>query len=124
MMSGARKLLSFEQKRYLLHVYLTQGYTAAKPIAIKYGIKPRSMSEIARKAGHRGKQGREPGVWNMKPTPIHIVVARLRRIPLHHQISHLRALVALEKPFSVRRNELESLLTGKLTKQLRKEISA
>ena len=60
----------------------------------------------------------------MKPTPIHIVVARLKRLPLHHQISHLRALVALEKPFSVRRNELESLLRGKMTKQLRKENAA
>ncbi len=60
----------------------------------------------------------------MKPTPIHIVVARIKRLPLHHQIAHLRALVALEKPYSVRRNELESLLQGKITKQLRKENRA
>lgn len=57
----------------------------------------------------------------MKPTPLHIIVARIRRLPLHHQIAHLRALVALERPYSVRRNELESLLQGKITKQLRKE---
>jgi hypothetical protein len=63
MMGGCRKALSFERKRYLLHVYLTQGYTAAKPIAIKYGIKPRTLSDFARRAGHKGKQGREPGVW-------------------------------------------------------------
>jgi hypothetical protein len=60
----------------------------------------------------------------MKPTPIHIIVARLKRLPLHHQIAHIKALVALEKPFSVRRNELESLLRGKMTKQLRKESAA
>ena len=57
----------------------------------------------------------------MKPTPLHIIVARMKRLPLHHQIAHLRALVALEKPYSVRRNELQSLLEGKLTRQLRKE---
>jgi hypothetical protein len=57
----------------------------------------------------------------MKPTPIHLVVARLKPFSLPQQIHHLRALVALERPYSVRRNELESLLQGKLTKQLRKE---
>jgi len=60
----------------------------------------------------------------MKPTPIHIVVSRLKRLPLHHQIAHLRALLAVEKPFSIRRNELESLLQGKVTKQLREENRA
>lgn len=59
-----------------------------------------------------------------KPTPIHMILARMKRIPLHHQIAHLRALVALEKPYSVRRNELESLLRGKMEKQLRKENRA
>jgi hypothetical protein len=54
-------------------------------------------------------------------TPLYIVIARLKRLPLHHQIAHLRALVALEKPYSVRRNELLSLLQGKLTKQLKRE---
>jgi hypothetical protein len=59
-----------------------------------------------------------------KPTPLHLVVSRLKRIPLAHQIAHLRALIALEKPYSVRRNELESLLQGKMLKQLRKESRA
>jgi hypothetical protein len=57
----------------------------------------------------------------VKPTPIHLVVARLKALSLPQQIHHLRALVALERPFSVRRNELQSLLEGKLTKQLRRE---
>lgn len=60
----------------------------------------------------------------MKPTPIHLVVNRLKRLPLHHQIAHLRSLVATERPYSVRRNELESLLRGKVEKQLRKETRA
>lgn len=60
----------------------------------------------------------------MKQTPIHIVVARIRRLSLPQQIHHLRALVALEPPFSVRRNELQSLLQGKLTKQIKRENAA
>jgi hypothetical protein len=57
----------------------------------------------------------------MHKTPIHLIVARMRRLPLHLRIAHLRALVAQEKPFSVRRNELQSLLDGAMIKQLRKE---
>lgn len=57
----------------------------------------------------------------MRPIPIHIIVARLKPLPLHHQVAHLQALVRLEKPFSVRRNELISLLAGKMTKQLKRE---
>lgn len=57
----------------------------------------------------------------MKPTPIHILVARIKRLPLHHRIAHLRSLVKAEPLYSIRRNELQSLLEGCLTKQLRKE---
>lgn len=56
--------------------------------------------------------------------PIHEIVSRMKRIPLHHSIAHLRALVAKEKPHSVRRNELQSLLEGEMLKQLRKENRA
>lgn len=57
----------------------------------------------------------------MKPTPLYIVLARIKRLPLHHQIAHLQALVKLEKPFSIRRNEMESVLEGKMRKQLKRE---
>jgi hypothetical protein len=57
-------------------------------------------------------------------TPIHLIARRMQRIPLHLQIAHLRALVANEKPRSVRRVELEALLKERLTKQLRKESRA
>lgn len=56
-----------------------------------------------------------------KPTPLHVIVAALRKMPLDEQISKLCALVAQERPYSVRRNELESLLQGKRTRQLRRE---
>jgi hypothetical protein len=57
-------------------------------------------------------------------TPIHVVCTRLKRIPLHHQIAHLKALVADEKPRSMRRVELEALLKERMIKQLRKENRA
>jgi hypothetical protein len=57
-------------------------------------------------------------------TPIHVVCSRMKRLPLHHQIAHLRALVDKEKPRSVRRVELEALLKERVTKQLRKENRA
>ena len=60
----------------------------------------------------------------MKPTPIHLIVARLKPLALAQQIHHLRALVALERPYSVRRNELQSLLDGKMLKQLKRENRA
>jgi hypothetical protein len=57
-------------------------------------------------------------------TPIHVVCSRMKRLPLHHQIAHLRALVENEKPRSVRRVELEALLKERVIKQLRKETRA
>lgn len=52
-----------ETRAEILHVYLTQGYTAASPLAIAAGVTPKAMSKWARKAGHQGTRGREPGVW-------------------------------------------------------------
>ena len=59
-----------------------------------------------------------------KPIPLYLIVARLRRMTLEDQVSKLRVMVALEKPYSVRRNELESLLQGKVTRLLRRESRA
>lgn len=55
------------------------------------------------------------------PAPIHLIIARIKRLSLPQQIYHLQALVKLELPYSVRRNELTSLLRGTMQKQLRKE---
>lgn len=60
----------------------------------------------------------------MKPPALHLIVSRLRKMRLEEQISRLRVMVALEKPYSVRRNELESLLCGKITRQLKRESRA
>lgn len=57
----------------------------------------------------------------MKQPPLHVVLSRIQRLPLQHQIAHLQALIKLEKPFSVRRNELISVLAGKMLKQLKRE---
>lgn len=57
----------------------------------------------------------------MKQTPLHLVISRMKPLSLAQQVHHLRALLKAEKPYSGRRNELQSLLTGKLTKQIRKE---
>lgn len=57
-------------------------------------------------------------------TPICIVARRIKRLPLAHQISHIRALVAKESPRSIRRVELEALLRDLVTRQLRKENRA
>lgn len=57
-------------------------------------------------------------------TPLHILIARLKRLPAKHRIAHLRSLVAAEKPYSQRRSELEDLLQVEMLKQLRKEIRA
>lgn len=57
-------------------------------------------------------------------TPICIVARRIKRLPLAHQINHIRALVAKETPRSIRRGELEALLRDLVTRQLRKENRA
>lgn len=57
----------------------------------------------------------------MKPIPLYLIVARLRRMTLEDQISQLIVMVAREKPYADRRKELESLLQGKRTRQLRRE---
>lgn len=57
----------------------------------------------------------------MKPTPLFLILARLARLRLPQQIFLLRAMIAQAPPRSVRRQELESLLTAKVARQLRKE---
>lgn len=60
----------------------------------------------------------------MKKPPLFQVISRLKPLSLDQQIHHLRALVKQEPLYSIRRNELTSLLRGKLQRQLRKEIKA
>ena len=40
-------------RRHLVSVYVTQGYQAAKPLAIKYGYRPRYLNQMSKKImGH------------------------------------------------------------------------
>lgn len=58
----------------------------------------------------------------MKRIPLHIVIAQVMRLPLPQRVEKLIALTAAEKLFSVRRNELQSLLDGARLRMLRHEI--
>ena len=60
----------------------------------------------------------------MKRIPIHIIISQVGRLALPERVKTLQKLVAAEKLFSVRRNELQSLLDGAMLKQLKKEIRA
>jgi hypothetical protein len=43
-----RKPAPLAVRRYLVSVYVTQGYEAAKPLAIKYGYPPRYLNHMAK----------------------------------------------------------------------------
>jgi hypothetical protein len=55
-------------------------------------------------------------------TPLHILIKRMQRLPAKHRIAHIKSLLAVEKPYSQRRCELEDLLQVEVLKQLRREI--
>jgi hypothetical protein len=48
----------------------------------------------------------------------------MQRLPSKHRIAHIKSLLAVEKPYSQRRCELEDLLQVEVLKQLRREIRA
>ena len=56
-----------------------------------------------------------------KPQALHQIIAALRKMSLDEQVSKLCAMVAQERLYSVRRNELQSLLEGKRLRQLKRE---
>ena len=57
----------------------------------------------------------------MNKPPIAQVLHRIARLSLHHRIDHLRKLIELEPPRSIRREELIAALKPFIAKQLRKE---
>lgn len=57
-------------------------------------------------------------------TPIHEIVRRLKRLPLQHQAAHLKALIDVEKPRSVRRKELEAMAKDVMLRRLKRERAA
>jgi hypothetical protein len=54
-------------------------------------------------------------------TPLHTIVTRMKRLPLHHQAAHLKALIDAEKPRSIRRGELEAMLKDVNLRRLKHE---
>jgi hypothetical protein len=52
---------------------------------------------------------------------IAVKIARMKRLPRHHRIAHLRAIIPTLPARSIRRGELETLLKAEVTAQLRKE---
>jgi phage tail sheath gpL-like len=57
-------------------------------------------------------------------TPIHQITSKLSRMKLADGNRLLEQIIAAEKPRSVRRNELESLLKSRKTKEIAKETPA
>ncbi len=57
-------------------------------------------------------------------TPISIMIRRMARLPRHHRIAHIKALI-LELPArSIRRQELMHLLREEMTAQIKAENRA
>lgn len=69
-----------EQRAEILQVYLTNGFTAAVPLITAHGISPKNLSKWARLAGHKGRRGRELGVWKTSPIRPRIRTARQRKM--------------------------------------------
>lgn len=55
-------------------------------------------------------------------TPLYIIINQLRRHPLETQIEMLIGLAAAEKPHSIRRAELLSLLQQKRNAELKRSM--
>lgn len=51
-------------------------------------------------------------------TPLHVIMHRVNKMNLDDQIEELMVLVQGEKPYSLRRRELLSMLQVKRTKQI------
>jgi hypothetical protein len=54
-------------------------------------------------------------------TPLHVIVTRMKRLPLRHQAAHLKALIDAEKPRSMRRRELEAMAKDVMLRRLKSE---
>jgi len=60
----------------------------------------------------------------MKGTSIAVMAVRMKRLPRHHRIAHLRALIARDSAPSIRRLELVALLRDEMAAQSRPETRA
>ena len=55
-MRGVR--LTDKKRKHILDVYYSEGYRAAKPLAIEYGIRPQYVASLARENGTSGHAAR------------------------------------------------------------------
>jgi len=55
---------------------------------------------------------------------ISLMISRMKRLPRHHRIAHLRSVISTLPPRSIRRDELIELLKHEVTKQIAKENRA
>lgn len=60
----------------------------------------------------------------MKPTPLHVILRRIKPLSPFHQAAHLRGIIASEPRRSIRRHELEEMLKAVVNRQLKKECRA
>ena len=56
--------------------------------------------------------------------PIHLVLSRIKPLAPIHKAAHLRALISIEPPRSIRRQELEAALKAIVNRQLKRESRA
>lgn len=52
----ARHFMTEAQRNEVLRVYVMEGYEASKPLAIKYGVNPHYIAELARRRGFYGNR--------------------------------------------------------------------
>lgn len=52
----ARHFMTEAQRNEVLRVYVMEGYEAVKPLAIKYGVNPHYIAELARRRGFYGNR--------------------------------------------------------------------
>jgi hypothetical protein len=53
----------------------------------------------------------------LNPTPVAVMVERMKPLPRRHRIAHLRALIGQQPLHSTRRQELAGLLRDEMTAQ-------
>jgi hypothetical protein len=60
-----------DQRELLISTYLRDGYDAAAPLAVEYGVSPRHVAKLLRRRGIKNttKRGRKPGSEAGKNNP-------------------------------------------------------
>lgn len=54
--------------------------------------------------------------------PLHAIMRRIERLPLAAQVQALKPFIELEKPYSIRRRELERMQVEARRQQIKREL--